>query len=77
MDVYPCRTPLQYLTSSSHWRDFVLAVGPGVLIPRPETEQLIDFAQEVWILNPQAISPDTRHPLFKYTVRNLREAILS
>ena len=25
----------------------VLAVGPGVLIPRPETELLIDFAQQV------------------------------
>ncbi|EIE25038.1 S-adenosyl-L-methionine-dependent methyltransferase [Coccomyxa subellipsoidea C-169] len=40
------RMPLQYLTGSAHWRDLVLAVGPGVLIPRPETELLIDFAQE-------------------------------
>ena len=42
-----CRVPLQYLTGSAHWRDLVLAVGPGALIPRPETELLIDFAQEV------------------------------
>ena len=38
------RWPLQYLTSSSYWRDLVLFVGHGVLIPRPETEQLIDMA---------------------------------
>ena len=25
----------------------ILAVGPGVLIPRPETELLIDLAQQV------------------------------
>jgi len=36
--------PLQYLTASAHWRDLVLAVGPGTLIPRPETEQLVDLA---------------------------------
>ena len=38
------RVPLQYLTASAHWRDMVLAVGPGALIPRPETEQLVDLA---------------------------------
>ena len=41
------RVPLQYLTGAAHWRDLVLAVGPGVLIPRPETELLIDCAEEV------------------------------
>ena len=41
------RVPLQYLTNSAHWRDLVLAVGPGVLIPRPETECLINLALEV------------------------------
>lgn len=42
-----CRVPLQYLNNCCHWRDLVLAVGPDVLIPRPETELLIDFAQQV------------------------------
>ncbi|KAJ9506564.1 hypothetical protein QJQ45_019070, partial [Haematococcus lacustris] len=37
------RAPLQYLTASAHWRDHVLAVGPGVLIPRPETEIFPDL----------------------------------
>ena len=45
--VCTCRVPLQYLTNTVHWRELVLAVGPGVLIPRPETELLIDFAQQV------------------------------
>ena len=38
------RVPFQYLISAAHWREFVLAVGPGVLVPRPETEQMIDMA---------------------------------
>lgn len=36
--------PLSYLTHSAHWRDMVLAVGPGALIPRPETELMVDLA---------------------------------
>uniref|UniRef100_A0A061QT22 Release factor glutamine methyltransferase n=1 Tax=Tetraselmis sp. GSL018 TaxID=582737 RepID=A0A061QT22_9CHLO len=39
------RVPIQYILGSCHWRDLVLAVGPGCLIPRPETEQLIDLAE--------------------------------
>ena len=42
-----CRVPLQYLTNTVHWRELILAVGLGALIPRPETELLIDFAQQV------------------------------
>jgi release factor glutamine methyltransferase len=37
--------PLQYLLGTVTWRDFALRVAPGVLIPRPETELLIDLAQ--------------------------------
>ncbi|MEB3318174.1 MAG: peptide chain release factor N(5)-glutamine methyltransferase [Cyanobacteriota bacterium] len=36
--------PLQYLVGRCFWRDFTLDVGPGVLIPRPETERMIDLA---------------------------------
>ncbi len=32
------RVPFQYLISSAHWHRYVLSVGPGVLVPRPETE---------------------------------------
>ncbi|MBF2099438.1 MAG: peptide chain release factor N(5)-glutamine methyltransferase [Gloeomargaritaceae cyanobacterium C42_A2020_066] len=38
------RVPVQYLAGRTSWRDFQLQVGPGVLIPRPETEQLVDLA---------------------------------
>ena len=38
------RVPLQYLVGQSFWRDFALEVGPAVLIPRPETEAMIDLA---------------------------------
>ena len=37
-------TPLQYLVGCCPWRDLELQVGPGVLIPRQETELLIDLA---------------------------------
>ncbi|GLI67330.1 hypothetical protein VaNZ11_011518 [Volvox africanus] len=32
------RVPFQYLISAAHWHRYVLSVGPGLLIPRPETE---------------------------------------
>lgn len=38
------RVPLQYLIGELSWRDLNLQVAPGVLIPRPETELLIDLA---------------------------------
>jgi release factor glutamine methyltransferase len=36
------REPLQYLTGTAPFRYAMLAVGPGVFIPRPETELLVD-----------------------------------
>ncbi|AFY60631.1 peptide chain release factor N(5)-glutamine methyltransferase [Synechococcus sp. PCC 6312] len=38
------RVPLHYLLGWVFWRDFKLTVTPDVLIPRPETEYLIDLA---------------------------------
>jgi release factor glutamine methyltransferase len=35
------REPLQYIDGTAHFRDLVLRVDPRVLIPRPETEQLV------------------------------------
>ena len=40
------REPLQYITGKAYFRDLVLSVDPSVLIPRPETELLVDFALE-------------------------------
>jgi release factor glutamine methyltransferase len=39
-------TPLQYLVGVCPWRDLELQVGPGVLIPRQETELLVELALE-------------------------------
>jgi release factor glutamine methyltransferase len=39
------RVPVQYLIGQTTWRNFSLQVSPAVLIPRPETECLIDMAQ--------------------------------
>jgi release factor glutamine methyltransferase len=36
--------PLQYLVGRCPWRDLEVQVGPGVLIPRQETELLVDLA---------------------------------
>lgn len=38
------RLPVQYIALSQPWRQFDLKVSPAVLIPRPETEYLIDLA---------------------------------
>lgn len=38
------RVPVQYLAGQTPWRDFTLQVTPAVLIPRPETELIIDLA---------------------------------
>lgn len=39
------RLPVQYLAEIVFWRRFQLKVTPAVLIPRPETELIIDIAQ--------------------------------
>lgn len=38
------RVPLQHLTGEAHFRRLTLAVGPGVFIPRPETEVVVEAA---------------------------------
>jgi release factor glutamine methyltransferase len=40
------RVPLQHLTGRAPFRHLELAVGPGVFVPRPETEQLAGWALE-------------------------------
>lgn len=40
--------PLQYILGRAHFLDFSVRVGPGVFIPRPETEQLVGTALDVW-----------------------------
>jgi release factor glutamine methyltransferase len=38
------REPLQHITGSAYFRSLTLAVGPGVFVPRPETESVAQFA---------------------------------
>lgn len=38
------RVPLQHLTGTAHFAGLDLAVGPGVFVPRPETEVLLTLA---------------------------------
>jgi release factor glutamine methyltransferase len=40
------RVPLQHLTGRAHFRHLTLAVGPGVFVPRPETEVVVGYALE-------------------------------
>lgn len=46
------RLPIQYLVGQAPWRNFELTVTPDVLIPRPETEYLIDLAKDAVLNNP-------------------------
>ncbi|MBN9238249.1 MAG: protein-(glutamine-N5) methyltransferase, release factor-specific [Micrococcales bacterium 70-64] len=38
------REPLQHITGVAHFRRLELAVGPGVFVPRPETETVVQYA---------------------------------
>ena len=40
------RIPVQYLAGSVTWRNLELQVSPAVLIPRPETELIVDLVTE-------------------------------
>jgi release factor glutamine methyltransferase len=47
------RVPVQYLVGETPWRQFSLRVSPAVLIPRPETELIIDLALDAVERSPQ------------------------
>lgn len=57
------REPLQHITGQSPFRHLVLDVGPGVLVPRPETELVaqlaIDALMQVPIPSPLAVDLGT------------------
>jgi release factor glutamine methyltransferase len=38
------REPLQHITGTAAFRSLELSVGPGVFVPRPETEQVVQYA---------------------------------
>lgn len=48
------RVPIQHLVGQTPWRDLSLRVSPAVLIPRPETELIIDIVLAQVAQTPQA-----------------------
>jgi len=42
------RVPLQYLTGTAPFRRIEVAVGPGVFVPRPETEVMVEWGLQ-WL----------------------------
>ena len=49
------RIPLQHLTGRAPFRHVELAVGPGVFVPRPETEVLVDWGLR-WLRDNRAFT---------------------
>ncbi len=49
------RVPLQHLTGRARFRNVELAVGPGVFIPRPETELVAQAVINEAVLHPGAL----------------------
>jgi len=47
------RTPLQHLTGEAHFRHLTLAVGPGVFVPRPETESVAGWVIDALTADPR------------------------
>lgn len=47
------RVPIQQLVGETPWRQFTLEVSPAVLIPRPETELIIDCVLETLNNHPE------------------------
>ncbi|MEO7015402.1 MAG: peptide chain release factor N(5)-glutamine methyltransferase [Leifsonia sp.] len=54
------REPLQHITGRAPFRSLELAVGPGVFVPRPETEQVAQFAIDALraVASPEPIGVD-------------------
>jgi release factor glutamine methyltransferase len=50
------RIPLQHITGVAHFRYLELAVGPGVFIPRPETESVVQLVID-WLKDRKLARP--------------------
>jgi len=60
------RVPLQHITGVAHFRYLQLAVGPGVFIPRPETESVVQLVidrlralERAGVVRPKAVDLGT------------------
>jgi release factor glutamine methyltransferase len=52
LDRRAAREPLQHITGVAGFRSLELFVGPGVFVPRPETEQVVQFAIDALLAVP-------------------------
>ena len=52
------KKPIQYLCGSTYWRDFKFKVSKEVLIPRKETEQIVDIASNLYSLKKRILFAD-------------------
>ncbi len=52
------REPLQHITGRAPFRNLMLAVGPGVFVPRPETELVVDAVLDELATHPDAVVID-------------------
>ena len=52
------RMPIQQLVGTTPWREFSLRVTPDVLIPRPETELMVDLAAQAVECHPSLAGGD-------------------
>ncbi|MDO9354149.1 MAG: HemK/PrmC family methyltransferase, partial [Solirubrobacteraceae bacterium] len=48
------REPLQHITGTAPFRHLELAVGPGVFVPRPETETVVQYAIDALLNSPES-----------------------
>lgn len=53
------RIPLQHITGVAHFRYLDLAVGPGVFIPRPETESVVQLVLD-WLKDTDRLQAPAR-----------------
>lgn len=51
------REPLQYVLGTAPFRNLELTVGPGVAVPRPETEHLLDALLDATERGPDSATP--------------------
>lgn len=61
-DRVAAHTPVQHVTGIAGFCGRDLAVGPGVFVPRPETELLADWARR-WVTADRALRGGQAHPI--------------